>query len=1090
MMRFPLPQALKIVSLFSVLFLFPGKAVADVEKTAISLVKNRVETRELKVPATGIAFSFTNNAKVEVQMREKGTWSEWHTMRLDGDVEPWEKDSELLFVNDATAVRVRSNANTAVTLNAISVEPDTTRLEATVGRSLTLAPVIIPRWQWGANEKLRVSKRGADDRAQRAFYTTPDLVYKCDRRAYLYPDEFRETKRKFTQDVDEDGKEESLLWPLSYSEKVQIVVVHHTAESSPATIERSDIERIRTVYAYHAVSRGWGDIGYNYVIGPSGMIFEGRAGGDYVVGAHAFCNNVGSMGISLMGNFQNEKPSDAQLAALRWLLVHITDKYKIDPNGETIYHGKATPTIIGHRDVGQTACPGVYSHELLPQVRYATKQRMVDSTLYSSLAAPSADDEAALMESVPPLSVVMGEQKKLTLHYMNVGTETWDKDTWLLADQHASGLFFTRIKPFSFVAATMKEPAVKPGEIATFEVDLQAGLSEKAGTITLTPVIDNERRAVKGTAIIPYTAARGSPRFTYVTSYFPPLHKTGEDLTGTLKLVNAGTVPWTKDSLTELKFDLDGGTGEVSILSETADVAPGEQGSFQLSLQNVEEEGPYKRTLIPRFLEGSPLVGESIVIASRAEPIPDITSLPLAHGSAPGSLTVQGTQPEQVSGVTIEATEGTAITVPPKGQATLPLLIRTGKNGIMRFQDIAPLVRSHPTIILTEASTNLRMRDSFRSPVSLKPYQSHQMELTIIAPRTEGEFTFSIGNVPFTISVRGNTSRSLLRPQMIEKAAPLTIRQKDAASVLTERRARRTERQARTTPPPLRTKLPTDIRIRLSYTKDSAILTSPATLRIEALGGTIMEDGPAHVSMEQDFCKVSTANGNLVSDVIRFTPIDQKSYVTIMTQERSANRFRGVLECRVINGSLTLINELGIEEYLAGLAEEPDSEPWEKQRAFSIAARSYALYYVLSGQRKFAGKPYDGSDDPREFQAYGGVFMEENNPRWVEAARSTAGQVIAWQRKIVKAPYFSTDAGQTKSAEEVWGWTNTPYLDSKPDPWCAGMQNWGHGVGMSGCGSEGQANEGKKAEEILEYYYPGTHILPIEKVFEWEERMK
>jgi SpoIID/LytB domain protein len=34
----------------------------------------------------------------------------------------------------------------------------------------------------------------------------------------------------------------------------------------------------------------------------------------------------------------------------------------------------------------------------------------------------------------------------------------------------------------------------------------------------------------------------------------------------------------------------------------------------------------------------------------------------------------------------------------------------------------------------------------------------------------------------------------------------------------------------------------------------------------------------------------------------------------------------------------------------------------------------------------------------------------------------------------------------------------------------------GHGVGMSGCGAEGQARQGKKYAEILKYYYPGTRI--------------
>ncbi len=40
-------------------------------------------------------------------------------------------------------------------------------------------------------------------------------------------------------------------------------------------------------------------------------------------------------------------------------------------------------------------------------------------------------------------------------------------------------------------------------------------------------------------------------------------------------------------------------------------------------------------------------------------------------------------------------------------------------------------------------------------------------------------------------------------------------------------------------------------------------------------------------------------------------------------------------------------------------------------------------------------------------------------------------------------------------------------------------RGWGHGVGMCQCGVEGMAREGKKAEEILEYYYPGSKIQNI-----------
>jgi len=177
---------------------------------------------------------------------------------------------------------------------------------------------------------------------------------------------------------------------------------------------------------------------------------------------------------------------------------------------------------------------------------------------------------------------------------------------------------------------------------------------------------------------------------------------------------------------------------------------------------------------------------------------------------------------------------------------------------------------------------------------------------------------------------------------------------------------------------------------------------------------------------------------------------------------------------------MVLINQLPLEDYMAGLGEEPDSEPFEKQKAFAIAARSYAAFYVKSegNARKFKGMPYDGDDSPASFQLYGGYAFEKNNPMWVRAVKDTAGEVLMKESKIVKAAYFSSSDGRTRSPEEN-GWNNFPFSEvfqSKPDPWCSGLDLRGHGVGMSGCGAKGQAEEGRSAEFILKYYYPGTKI--------------
>lgn len=167
---------------------------------------------------------------------------------------------------------------------------------------------------------------------------------------------------------------------------------------------------------------------------------------------------------------------------------------------------------------------------------------------------------------------------------------------------------------------------------------------------------------------------------------------------------------------------------------------------------------------------------------------------------------------------------------------------------------------------------------------------------------------------------------------------------------------------------------------------------------------------------------------------------------------------------------------------MLGLAEEPDTEPYEKQRAFAIAARTYAAYYMNPDNlRKFPNMPYDGDDSPARFQLYEGKTYEARHPNWVKAVKSTAGEVLTLKGQVIRAPYFSADDGRTRTPEEA-GWKNFPFAEvftSKEDPWCAGETLRGHGVGMSGCGAEGQANEGKTGEEILSYYYPGTMLKQL-----------
>lgn len=119
-----------------------------------------------------------------------------------------------------------------------------------------------------------------------------------------------------------------------YVSKVKYIMIHHSAHPSWDVYD---------VHNYHKNSNGWIGIGYNFFINPDGTVFEGRG---FNIGAGATGYNSNSIHICFAGNFEKQKPSNSQLSngkeLIKWLLEIVPLNVK----------------IIGHKDIGKTACPG------------------------------------------------------------------------------------------------------------------------------------------------------------------------------------------------------------------------------------------------------------------------------------------------------------------------------------------------------------------------------------------------------------------------------------------------------------------------------------------------------------------------------------------------------------------------------------------------------------------------------------------------------------------------------------------------------------------------------------------------------------
>ncbi len=86
-------------------------------------------------------------------------------------------------------------------------------------------------------------------------------------------------------------------------------------------------------------------------------------------GAHAAPFNTRSTGIALIGNHVSAGVPSATRTGLRNILAWKLGYHGVNAAGYTSANGQTIRTIIGHRDVNQTECPGGQAYALLPQLR-------------------------------------------------------------------------------------------------------------------------------------------------------------------------------------------------------------------------------------------------------------------------------------------------------------------------------------------------------------------------------------------------------------------------------------------------------------------------------------------------------------------------------------------------------------------------------------------------------------------------------------------------------------------------------------------------------------------------------------------------
>lgn len=359
-------------------------------------------------PATHVGFSWKG---------DEGTGVRYRVERAGGDVSRWRRAPEnhdaesgrqhysgVLAVGRATRVLwkvVRPPGTTIrdVTLdymNTVDGAPVETEIAVAEKATAGGAPEIVTRVEWGADESLK-STSGS---CKRTFFP------------------------------------------------VQQLFVHHTVGRN---FESDPEAAMRAIYYFHTKRQGWCDVGYNFVVGWDGTIYEGRWARKYapwevhssedrvgraVAGAHVGGYNSGSVGVSVMGNYSQIRPPPAVRRALAELLAWEADRHDLKPRGEHTYRNPETGAkrrlkyIAGHRDAGYTECPGNFLYAALPQVRKDTAAAMGEGKTTSVLSASARPRRVTYGESATVAgALTLGDGSPLPLQslvlYTNEGGRGW-----------------------------------------------------------------------------------------------------------------------------------------------------------------------------------------------------------------------------------------------------------------------------------------------------------------------------------------------------------------------------------------------------------------------------------------------------------------------------------------------------------------------------------------------------------------------------------------------------------------------------------------------------------------------------------------
>jgi len=341
---------------------------------------------------TGFYFSFSPddfiNNDIQVIWRTK-KWNYQRTIDNDGDLPNKSLSqgfSEPFITTPIDAIGFSIISQRKLSLDTIKLWTSYSKSNKVSLDGAYASPRIVSRSEWGADESYRYADNDLQSgkyneylkyRQSKKTQSQIDAITLSNKRQEQLDSLFPETQKLIVVRRYENGHR--LVWPIEKTKQVDKIVLHHTAETLDT--DASDETYLKEIYKYHAIARGWWDIGYNYIIWQRWTIYEGRAWWDYVVGWHVPANNRWTVGISVIGNFELYTVNKDQQQWIIDAIGYIAEKYGINLSQKskavyscTWWDCSSIQThdvfmLSWHRDYNPTACPWKNLYDIIPNLR-------------------------------------------------------------------------------------------------------------------------------------------------------------------------------------------------------------------------------------------------------------------------------------------------------------------------------------------------------------------------------------------------------------------------------------------------------------------------------------------------------------------------------------------------------------------------------------------------------------------------------------------------------------------------------------------------------------------------------------------------